>query len=195
MTRTLPVLQSLEYAVLNCFSMNRLAVALLAGLVLSAQIASACGDRLLPIGGGVRMERIAKSAHPGTVLVVSSNPANRAADAQLVAGLVQTGHRAMLVTNTAELQSAVGEQKPDVILVDSGELPAPVLIFGAGVAVVLVLVRPSRQELDAARKTTACIAEVPDWGVSPAVRVVNNIRASQESGMPTKCSERPGSNT
>lgn len=178
--------------------MSRLAVSVMAGLVLFTQIASACGDRLLPIGGGVRAERIPKSAHPGTVLLLSSNSANRAAETELVAGLVKTGHSAHLVTTAAELQSAIAERKPDVVLTDANDLQATMSKFGSGATapvVVLVMVHPSRSELATARKTSTCVAELPEWGVSPVLQYVNNIRDSQAAGRPSKCSERPRSET
>jgi hypothetical protein len=168
------------------------------GLVLFTQIAFACGDRLVPVGSGVRMERIAKTAHPGTVIVLSSSTANRAAETELVAGLVRTGHSARLVTTPEELQSAVADRAPDVVLADAENLKAVITKYGAGAkapAVVLVLVRPSRHELETARKATACVAEMPDWGVSPVLKVVNNIRASQDAGRSAQCSERPGPST
>jgi len=175
--------------------MRRLAVYISAGLVVCTQIAAACGDKLVPIGGSVRMERITRSAYPGTVFVLSSNSATerRATEVELVAGLVKSGHQARLISNADELQAAIREHSPDVVLTDSGDLTDVRTRFGSGAAapvVVLVLVRPNRSELEAARSANACIAAVPDWGVSPVVRVVNSIRASQESGRSVECAER-----
>jgi CO dehydrogenase nickel-insertion accessory protein CooC1 len=96
------------------------------------------------------------------------------------------------------LQTAVADHAPDVVLADPENLQAVMAKFGSGAkapAVVLVLVRPSRQELDTARKASACVAEMPDWGVSPVLKVVNNIRASQDAGRSAQCSERPGPST
>ena len=112
---------------------------------------------------------------------------------ELVAGLVKSGHQARLISNVNELQAAIREHSPDVVLADSGDLTDVRARFGSGAAapvVVLVLVRPNRSELEAARSANACIAAVPDWGVSPVVRVVNSIRASQESGRSVECAER-----
>jgi type IV pilus biogenesis protein CpaD/CtpE len=179
--------------------MSKIAVSVMAGVVLFTQIASACGDKLVAVGSGVRMDRIVRSAHPGTVIVLASNPANRAAETELVAGLIKTGHKARLITDPAELQGAVAEHAPDVVLADADNLQATISRFSAGgakaPAVVLVLVRPSRNELSAARKTSACVAELPDWGVTPVLQYVNNIRASQDSGRSVQCSERPRSDT
>jgi hypothetical protein len=175
--------------------MRRLAVYVSAGLVVCAQIAAACGDKLVPIGGSVRMERITRSAYPGTVFVLSSTSATdrHATELDLVAGLAKTGHQARLISSADELQSAIREHSPDVVLADPDDLATVRARFGSGATapvILVVLVRPNRTQLDAARHASGCVAAVPDWGVSPVVRVVNSIRASQESGRSVECAER-----
>ena len=174
--------------------MRRLAVCLAASLVAFTPVADACGDKLVPIGGGVRMERIARTSHPGTVFVLASSltGTSRASEPALLAGLVKTGHQVRLIETPADLQRAAREQAPDIVLAQAEDLPAAQAQFhsGAGPVLVLVLLNPSRAELEAAHESHACVAAVPDWGVSPVVRVVNSIRASQESGRAIECSER-----
>lgn len=176
--------------------MSKFTASAMSGLLLFTQVALACGDRLVPVGSGVRVERITKSAHPGTVLVLSSNAANRAAETELVSGLLRTGHKAQLVTDAAQLQSALAERTPDVVLADANDLARVKATVGNAAkapVVVLVLIRPNRDQLAEARKTNTCFAEMPGWGVSPVVKVVNNIRASQEAGRAVACAEQSGS--
>jgi len=164
-------------------------------LVISSQIVFACGDHLVPLGGGVRMERIARAPNPGTVLVLSSSttPDKRAAEQELVAGLVRAGHQARLITSAEELQAATNGKMPDIVLADAKDLSSAQIKVDAGAAapvVVMLLVRPDRSQLAAARESKGCVAAMPDWGVSPVLRVVNDIRASQNAGRAAACSEQ-----
>lgn len=170
--------------------MHRLAAFLAAGLVVLAPLALACGDKLVPVGGGVRMERIARSEHPGTVFVlISSAPGGRRTADDLVAGLARTGHNARLVSRD-QLESASREAAPDVVMALPNEAPALLSSYADRAnapVIVSVVYQPNRTSLEAARRANGCVAEVPDWGVSPAVRFVNGIRAAQDSGRPVEC--------
>ena len=156
-----------------------------------APLAIACGDKLVPVGGGVRMERIARSEHPGTIFVlISSAPGGRRTADDLVAGLARTGHNARLVSSRDQLESASRESAPDVVIALPEEAQALLSSYADRAdapVIVSVVYQPNRTTLEAARRDNGCVAEVPDWGVSPAVRYVNNIRAAQDSGRPIEC--------
>jgi hypothetical protein len=175
--------------------MHKPMVCLVASLLVgTAPIADACGDKLVPIGGAVRMERIARTANPGMVYVfaTTTDRATQQASADLMAGLARTGHRARLVRSQEELRQASREVAPDVVLAQTFDIPdlqSGEPGIGAAPVLVRVMLRPSRSELDSARRHSGCIASIPDWGVSPVVRVVNEIRAAQVAGRKIECSE------
>lgn len=140
------------------------------------------------------MERIARAPNPGTVIVVSSGTetGKRAAEQELVAGLIRSGHKAQLVTSAEELRAATNGKMPDIVLADAQDISSAQFKVDAGTAapvVVLLLVRPDRSQLAAARESKGCVAAMPDWGVSPVLRVVNDIRASQNAGRTAACAE------
>lgn len=162
-------------------------------LVGMAPIADACGDKLVPIGGAVRMERIARTANPGMVYVfaATTDRAIQQASADLMAGLARTGHRARLVRSQEELRQASREVPPDVVLAQTFDIPdfqAEVSGDRTATVFVRVMLRPNRSDLELARKRPGCVASIPDWGVSPVVRVVNDIRAAQVAGRKIECS-------
>jgi hypothetical protein len=162
--------------------MHKSVVCLAASLLVgAAPIADACGDKLVPIGGAVY------------VFAATTDPATQQASADLMAGLARTGHRARLVRSQEELLQASREVAPDVVLAQTiavSELQASVSGREIAPVFVRVMLRPSRSEMESARRQPGCIASLPDWGVSPVVRVVNDIRAAQVAGRKIECSER-----
>jgi hypothetical protein len=168
-----------------------------AGLIAAAPLL-ACGDKLAALGGGVRIERIPRSDHPGSVVVVAS-PAlasARAGAEGLVASLRKAGHDARLVSSPGELEAAAPAGVPDIVLADVAT--ARMLRESAGgrlgsSTIVPLLYRPTPGDLEAARQSSSCVAPIADWGIAPVLRVIDRIRAQQSDGQPVSCGSGPSS--
>ena len=95
-----------------------LAVALVTLISLGSQGVSACGDKFLLVGRGVRFQRAYAAIHPGSILIVLppksvKNAAVR--DSRLQTALKMAGHRVELVAQ-ANLADQIGRSRYDVIL-------------------------------------------------------------------------------
>ena len=96
------------------------AAALLAVLPGSA---TACGDKLSVIGGGVTFDKFAAEQHGNIVMLVAPDSPLRAAneDLKLHKALQKAGHRVRTVESTAELAAVLDRASVDVVLVSIGD--------------------------------------------------------------------------
>lgn len=175
---------------------NAFAVAALAAAasVVSAPASQACGDKLVPLGGGVRFEQIHASRHPGKIILFL-NPASRLPAAndefRLDAALQKAGHAVRTVASRDELDLALRSGNPDLVLVDwSDVVQLQALLDGeAGSPPVLpVLYRPTAEELLAAREQARCVAPAAKRrGRMAVMQSVEEILERRGKGLPADC--------
>lgn len=140
---------------------------LLAGAALMcAADASACGDKFLVVGRGLRYSR-GRSPHPASILIYM-NPSSRlpaaAKDVQLQAGLKQAGHTVQTVESAGQLGEALRSAKFDLVLadiVDSPGLEKQLAANPSKPVVVPVLYRATSEELVAAKTQYGCALKAP----------------------------------
>jgi hypothetical protein len=143
-----------------------LAVALVTLISLGAQAVSACGDKFLLVGRGVRFQRAYAAIHPASILIVVppksvKNAAVR--DSRLQSALKMAGHRVELVPQ-ANLAEQIGRSRYDIILAERADaLVIPDLVSAAAVkpSVVGVLEDPSDVELAEARRRLQAVLKTP----------------------------------
>jgi hypothetical protein len=160
---------------------------------LGSRAGEACGDKLVAMGGGVRLERVLASAHPGSVIVMADAAPGTGPGGggmQLVAALKQAGHDVRLVDGPDAFERALRDRAPDIVLADPrdvDQLRSQARGSGPSPVIVPMLYRPSRAELEQARRVNTCVAPLADWGVAPVLRVVDGIRAQQTAGRSVDC--------
>lgn len=103
--------------------MRKLICSLLAGSVLIATTALACGDKLMLSFGGLQFRQV-YARHPASVLAYT--PQNSAVTAvlkelELEPVAKQTGHKFYAVENTSGLEQALKSRKYDVVLTDAAD--------------------------------------------------------------------------
>jgi hypothetical protein len=85
----------------------------------SAPSIQACGDKLVPLGGGVRFEQIHVSRYPGKI-VLFLNPTSKLRTANdefgLSAALQRAGHAVSTVEDVQQLEAALQTGNPDLVL-------------------------------------------------------------------------------
>jgi hypothetical protein len=100
------------------------------GLVLAAagfQTVSACGDKFLLVGRGVRFEQAYAAIHPASILIVLPVKSVKSAavrDSRLVTALKNAGHKVEVVQQPANLADALNRSRRDIILVERGDAAA-----------------------------------------------------------------------
>lgn len=99
------------------------AVLSLAAVVLGSQVVSACGDKFVLLGRGVRFQKAYAAIHPaGILLVLPPKSVKNAAvrDGRLQSALKMAGHRVDVVA-AASLPDALGRSKYDIILAERAD--------------------------------------------------------------------------
>ncbi len=143
-----------------------LAVALVTLIGLGAQAASACGDKFLLVGRGVRFQRAYAAIHPASILIVVppksvKNAAVR--DSRLQTALKMAGHRVDVVP-LASLAEQIGRSRYDIVLAERADaLGIPDLVSAAPLkpSVVGVLEDPSAVDLAEARQRLQAVLKTP----------------------------------
>lgn len=120
----------------------------------------ACGDKFLVVGRGARFQR--GSVHPTVLIYVppSSALGGELRNLPVDKALSLSGYRLALAASAEELDQALAEKRPDVVLVDIADAPSVEKLSpggSSGPAILPVLYKASRQEVSEARKT---------WGVA-----------------------------
>jgi hypothetical protein len=157
-------------------------------------VALACGDKLAMIGGGVSFERIAQTAHPGSVvmLIEPDSPLSRAdSDLKLSESLRRTGHSVRRVASTQELESTLRQQSADVVVVYWTEAGNVTSQLGAATstapAVVPVVYHATPEQLHDATTQSKCVAEVEKRRGRQLTETVNRAVQQRKSGQPFSC--------
>jgi hypothetical protein len=168
----------------------------------SAPSSHACGDKLVPLGGGVRFEQIHVSRHPGKILLfLNPNSTLRAANDEfgLSAALVRAGHAVSTVENVQELEAALQTGNPDLVVMDWSDvvqLHDEVQNAGGSPPILPVLYRPTAEQLLAAREKTSCLASTTKRkGRMVVVQSVEDIMERRGKGLAVNCTRSERTST
>jgi len=136
---------------------------------IASQGLSACGDKFLLVGRGVRFDRAYAAVHPASILIVLPPKSVKSAavrDARLLTALKMAGHRVEVVQEPANLTEVLGRTRHDIILAERADASA--VRTGAAAAgaskssIVGVLEDPSAATLTAARQEFEYVLKTPD---------------------------------
>lgn len=138
---------------------NRVFFAATAAAILAGAVgASACGDKLLALGRGVRFQHAYKAAHPANILILddarsaNSNPTK--AGVALSSMLAQAGHRVSTAYGPDDLGHAIQSRRVDFILADVRDMEAVEAILrplSPHPNLIPVLYKPTKKALAAAQ--------------------------------------------
>jgi hypothetical protein len=97
-----------------------LAVAFLTISSISSHVLSACGDKFLMVGRGVRFQRAYAAIHPAAILIVLPPKSVKSAavrDSRLQTALKLAGHRVEVV-QSASMAEALARTRYDIVLAE-----------------------------------------------------------------------------
>src|SRR5438876_11736581 len=100
-----------------------LAVAFLTISSISSQVLSACGDKFLMVGRGVRFQRAYASIHPASILIVLPPKSVKSAavrDSRLQTALKMAGHRVEVVQSVS-IADALVRARYDIVLAERAD--------------------------------------------------------------------------
>ena len=145
------------------------ALACVAVFAIGSQVLSACGDKFLLVGRGVRFDRAYAAVHPASILIVLPQKSVKSAavrDSRLLTALKMAGHRVEVVQQPANLSDALKRSRHDIVLAERADASAVrTAATGEGAAkpsIVGVLEDPSSSALTAARQELEYVLKTPD---------------------------------
>ena len=142
------------------------AVILVSVGTIGSQALSACGDKFLLVGRGVRFQRAYAAIHPASILIVLPSKSVKSAavrDSRLQSALKMAGHRVQVVPQ-ANLADVLSRSHYDIILAERADASAIPSMASDGqlkASVVGVLEDPSSSVLEAARQQFDAVLKVP----------------------------------
>ena len=143
-------------------------LALAIGLTtLGATTASACGDKLLALGTGMRfVQQLA--AHPGSLLLYA-RPGSASApillNPKFQDALTDVGHKVTIVTTEKELKSAMASGSFDILVVDQADAESLSKEFASDSTapfVLPVVCNGTRAQASQAAREFGCALRAPD---------------------------------
>jgi hypothetical protein len=152
--------------------MRRSVVALVLGsmgaLLLAGPAVEACGDKLLSIARGIRLQQVYKAQHPSRLLMyVGEVREERAVVIEmsiLFMSLRQAGHRVDVAQSASELNTALESARYAFVLADARDVPAVAIAVasrGGGAALLPVLFEPGAGELAVAEAEFPLVLKTP----------------------------------
>ena len=166
-----------------------LAFALVASVGVGSQIVSACGDKFLVVGRGVRFQRAYAAIHPASILIVLP-PKNvkKAAvrDGRLLSELKLAGHRVEVVQQPANLSEILGRSRHDIVLAERADASAVRDLAGTvgqpKPSIVAVLEDPSPTELATARQQLEFVLKTPQ-SLSQILNLLDDVMKARLGGL------------
>lgn len=146
------------------------AVVVLGGLAFGSgsQAVSACGDKFVLVGRGVRFEQAYAAIHPASILIVLPAKSVKSAavrDSRLLTALKNAGHRVEVVQQPASLADALNRSRHDIVLVEQADAAALHDVATAAgqvkPSIVGVLEDPSPSALTEARRQLEYVLPTP----------------------------------
>src|SRR5215813_4030544 len=86
-----------------------------------SETVSACGDKFVVVGHGVRFEQAYAAIHPASILIVLPPKNVKSAavrDSRLLTALKMAGHHVEVVQQPTNVVEVVGRSRRDIILVE-----------------------------------------------------------------------------
>ncbi len=153
-----------------------------------SQTASACGDKFLLVGRGVRFEQAYAAIHPASILIVLPAKSVKSAavrDSRLLTALKNAGHKVEVVQQPANLADALRRSRRDIILVEQADAAALLdITASAGQAtpsIVGVLEDPSPSTLSDARQRVEYVLSTPT-SLSRILNLMDDVMKARLDG-------------
>ncbi len=133
---------------------------------LTLRPAEGCGDKLVSLSRGIRLQRAYTAARSASILVYSARSvgANTVKESRLQSSLTQAGHKLRTAEDAGQLDQALSSSKFDLVLVDFSEAAAlaqRVASLPSRPLVIPVMYKPSKAELAEAQKQFPYVLKAP----------------------------------
>jgi hypothetical protein len=163
-------------------------LAFAASVSAGSPVVSACGDKFLVVGRGVRFQRAYAAIHPASILIVLPPKNVKTAavrDSRLLSELKLAGHRVEVVQQPANLSEVLGRSRHDIVLAERADASAILTVVGAAgqlkPSIIGVLEDPSSVELTAARQQLEYVLKTPQ-PISQILNLLDDVMKARRDG-------------
>jgi hypothetical protein len=165
----------------------------LATVLLASPLADGCGDKLLSIARGIRLNHAYKASHPASIMLYVGDLANVNTSEErsrlvqlsiLYMSLRQAGHELDVAQNEKELSKALKDKQFDFLMADirDVEVVAEQAAIGASGAEVLpVMFKPKKADLAAAQERFNLVLKTPATNVNH-LEAIDRVMESRSEG-------------
>ncbi|HSP05805.1 MAG TPA: hypothetical protein VLR94_01450 [Acidobacteriota bacterium] len=152
--------------------------------------ASACGDKFLVVGRGIRYERAYAAVHPGSILIYRNmNYEDPKSGTDLEKALRKAGHKIETVDDVTKLDATLKTGKFDLVVLNLADTPLledQIIKSPSKPAVLPIIYNRTGAELDAAGKKYDCILKASGKNTN-VLQVVDEAVGERQKGEPVKC--------
>lgn len=166
------------------------ASALLAGL------SSACGDKLVAAGGGVRFDKVVASRYPGRILMVLS-PGSALAEANsrfnLASSLALVGHSVITANDPTEIDDNLHGDPVDLVLVDATDFRGVAFhsaATGQGPTILPVVFGDESRSHANTALAPGCVANAGERKGKVLLRTIETTLARRSRGQSDDCAAK-----
>jgi len=172
----------------------RYALIALALCLCGLSVANACGDKLVPLGGGVLFGRVFNSTHAGKlVLFMTPDSQFRAANLQihLDSALARAGHTVRTASTRAELEESLQAGAADLVVTDWVDARVLDSAIGGRVAILPVLADAEKRGAADALAASGCLVDLHKHKGRQVIRAVDEALERHGKGLPESCGKAP----
>jgi hypothetical protein len=155
--------------------------------------ASACGDKLVALGGGMSFEQVTARRPVGNIVILlapESSPNDIDQARQLQAVLERAGHSVIMAHDPLELRSALDAWAPDLLLSDWADASDSFLDAPQTALPTFLRVRyggAAAREPYASRGRNACVVDAGKRNGRQVVKAVSELLKLRDKGLPMQC--------
>jgi hypothetical protein len=155
-----------------------------------ATTALGCGDKYVVFGQGVRFQRAYAATHPASIVVYLKGAADQRE--RLLTILRMVGHRPQPASSIDELQAAVAGGKVDIVLTESGSVPAvndALVSATVHPTIVPLLFAPTREQIAEIERQNSCAVQVSKRN-HELLTVINDAMEQRRKGVTAACQRK-----
>jgi hypothetical protein len=161
-------------------------------VVANAETASACGDKFVVFGRGVRFKAAYAAARPASILLFLKSDSSLTKierEFRVQSILKEVGHKPAIVESSDALESALRGQKYDIVLAAADDVEAVEkarAAAGAESSIIPALYKPTAEAMKDAQREYGCLLKVSKRN-NDLLLVIDEVMRDRSKGAKDRC--------
>jgi hypothetical protein len=163
-------------------------------IVAGAETASACGDKFVVFGRGVRFKTAYAAARPASVLLFLKSESSLSQierEFKLQSTLKEVGHKPVIVESSDALEKAMRGKAYDIVLAAAGDVAAVEkarTAAGAKSSIIPALYKPTAEATKDAQRDYGCLFKVSKKN-HDLLLVIDEVMRDRSKGAKDRCAK------